>query len=176
MKILYTERLVVRPLAETDAEFIFELVNEPGWLKNIGDKNVRTLDDARRYIANGPVASYSANGFGLCAVELKETGEAIGICGLIKRDSLSHPDIGFAFLERFWSRGFGVESARAVMDFAQNDLGLDRVLAITNPDNKGSIKVLGKIGLSFEKMIRMPGEEKEIKLFAWAAPSETRTK
>jgi len=165
MKILETVRLIIRPLSERDAEFIFELVNEPAWIKNIGDKNVRSLDDARQYIASGPAASYAKFGFGLCAVELKESGAPVGICGLIKRDSFDDPDIGFAFLERFWSRGYAVESAQAVMNFARNDLGSKRILAITNPDNFGSIKVLEKIGLQFEKMIQMPGEKKEIKLF-----------
>jgi RimJ/RimL family protein N-acetyltransferase len=167
MKTLETERLVIRPLSENDAEFIFQLVNEPAWIKNIGDKNVRNLDDARRYIADGPAASYAKFGFGLCAVELKESGAPVGICGLIKRDSLEDPDIGFAFLQRFWSRGFAVESAQAVMEFARSELGANRILAITNSDNQGSIKVLEKIGLRFEKMIQMPGDEKEIKLFAW---------
>jgi len=167
MKILDTERLTIRPLTEDDAEFIFALVNEPAWIKNIGDKNVRSFDDARQYISGGPMASYAKFGFGLCAVELKGSGAPVGICGLIKRDSLDDPDIGFAFLERFWSRGYAVESAQAVMNFAQNDLGSKRILAITNPDNLGSIKVLEKIGLRFEKMIQMPGEGREIKLFAW---------
>lgn len=166
MKTLETDRLIIRPLSENDAEFIFELVNEPAWIKNIGDKNVRNLDDARRYILDGPVASCAKFGFGLCAVDQKESLLSIGICGLIKRDSLEAPDIGFAFLERFWSRGYAVESAQAVMEFARSDLELSRIFAITNPDNQGSIKVLEKIGLRFEKMIQMPGEQKEIKLFS----------
>lgn len=167
MKILETERLIIRPLSAADAGFIFELVNEPAWLKNIGDKKVRSLEDARKYISSGPVASYAKNGFGLCAVELKESKAPVGICGLIKRDSLDDPDIGFAFLERFWSRGYAAESAQAVMNFGQSDLGFKRIVAITNPDNFGSIKVLEKVGLRFEKMFRMPGEEKKIKLFSW---------
>lgn len=167
MKTIETERLVIRRLCADDAAFIFELVNEPAWIKNIGNKNVHSLDDARRYISDGPVASYAKFDFGLCLVELKESGAPVGICGLIKRDSLDDPDIGFAFLERFWSRGYAVESALAVMDFGRNVLGLDRILAITNPDNQGSIKVLEKIGLRFEKMIQSPGEETQIKLFAW---------
>ena len=166
MKILETERLMLRQMRVEDAEFIFELVNEAAFIRNIGDKGVRTLEDARDYILSGPVASYAKFGFGLYVVELKETGAAIGICGLLKRDSLEDVDIGFAFLERFWSRGYAVESARAVMDFGQNELGSKRILAITNPDNLGSIKVLEKIGLRFEKMIRMPGETTEIKLFS----------
>jgi RimJ/RimL family protein N-acetyltransferase len=169
MKILETERLIVRHLNEADAEFIFELVNEPAWIQNIGNKGVRTIEDAGAYILNGPAASYSKFGFGLFLVELKESNVSIGICGLIKRESLEDVDIGFAFLERFWSRGYAVESALAVMDYARETHGLDRVVAITNPANQGSIKVLEKVGLKFERMIRMPGEEREIKLFAWDA-------
>ena len=166
MKIIETERLLLRQATEDDAEFIFELVNEPGWIQNIGDRGVRTIDDARRYTANNIIAGYERFGFGFYLVELKESGASAGICGLVKRDSLEDVDIGFAFLERFWSRGFAFESASAVVDYAQNSLGLKRILAIVSPGNRGSIKVLEKIGLRFERMIKMPADDEEIKLFA----------
>ena len=165
MKILETERLALRQMKVEDAEFIFELVNEAAFIRNIGDKGVRTLEDARNYILNGPVASYAKFGFGLYLVELRETGEAIGICGLLKRDSLEDVDIGFAFLEKFWGRGFAHESAAAVMEYGRNVLGIKRIVAITSPDNEGSIRVLEKIGLRFEKMIRMPGSDEDTRLF-----------
>lgn len=165
VKILETERLILRKMRVEDAEFIFELVNEPAFIRNIGDKGVRTLDDARDYILSGPVASYAKSGFGLYTVEVKETGTAIGICGLLKRDSLEDVDIGFAFLERFRRKGFGYESAAAVMDYGRNALGLKRIVAITSPDNEGSIRVLEKIGLRFEKRIRMPGSDEDTRLF-----------
>ena len=165
VKILETERLILRKMRVEDAEFIFELVNEPAFIRNIGDKGVRTLDDARDYILSGPVASYAKSGFGLYTVELKETGAAIGICGLLKRDSLEDVDIGFAFLERFRRKGFGYESAAAVMDYGRNALGLKRIVAITSPDNERSIRVLEKIGLRFEKRIRMPGSDEDTRLF-----------
>ncbi|MGA8143090.1 MAG: GNAT family N-acetyltransferase [Candidatus Acidiferrales bacterium] len=165
MKILETERLSLRRLADTDAAFILELLNEAAFIQNIGDKGVRTLDDARRYILNGPVASYGQFGFGLYLAELKETGEAIGICGLLKREALEDVDIGFAFLEKYWSKGFASESAGAVMEYGRGALGIGRIVAIVSPENHGSIRVLGKIGLQFERMIRMPGAEEEIKLF-----------
>ena len=166
MNIIETERLSLRQINEGDADFILELLNEPGWIKNIGDRGVRTADDARRYILNNLAASYPKFGFGLYLVELKESGASIGMCGLIKRDSLEDADIGFAFLERFWSKGYAFESASAVMNYAQNALGLKRVLAIVSPDNQGSIKVLEKLNLRFERMIKMPAEREEIKLFA----------
>jgi ribosomal-protein-alanine N-acetyltransferase len=163
--ILETERLILRQMNVEDTEFIFELVNETAFIRNIGDKGVRSLTDAREYISNGPVASYAEFGFGLYLVELKETGAAIGICGLLKRDSPEDVDIGFAFLEKFWGKGFAYESAVAVMEYGRNALGLKRIVAITSPDNEGSIRVLAKIGLQFERMIRMPGSDEDTRLF-----------
>src|ERR1700722_4912000 len=165
VKILETERLMLRQMRVEDAEFIFELVNERGFFRNIGDKGGRTLDGARDYILSGPVASYAKFGFGLYVVVLKETGAAIGICGLLKRDSLEDVDVGFALLEKFRRKGFAYESAAAVMEYGRNKLGLKRIVAITSPDNEGSIRVLEKIGLQFEKMIRMPGSDENTRLF-----------
>lgn len=166
MKILETERLLLRQFSEQDAEFILELLNEPSFIQNIGDRNVRTLDAARAYLLNGPVASYAKNGFGLYLVALKETNEPIGMCGLIKRETLDDVDIGYAFLPRFWSRGYAVEAARAVKIYAKDGVGLKRIVAITDPANAGSIRVLEKLGLRFEKMIRLSADDIELKLFA----------
>ena len=166
MPVLETDRLVLRHLApETDADFILKLLNEPSFIRYIGDKKVRTLDDARRYIQDGPGKSYEENGFGLNKVELKSTGEPIGISGLVKRDTLPEPDIGFAFLPEYWNQGYAIESARAVMDHARNVLGIDRVVAITSPDNDASARLLEKIGLKFSRMIRLTDNAPEIKLF-----------
>lgn len=165
MKILETERLVLRRMKVEDAEFIFELVNEAAFIRNIGDKGVRTLEDARNYILNGPVASYAKFGFGLYLVALRETDEAIGICGLLKRDSLEDVDIGFALLEKFRRKGFAYESAAAVMEYGRIALELERIVAITSPDNEASMRVLQKLGLRFEKMIRMPGSDEDTRLF-----------
>jgi RimJ/RimL family protein N-acetyltransferase len=153
-------------LGAADAEFMLELLNEEAFLLNIGDRGVRTVADAAAYILNGPVASYEKFGFGLYAVELKESGAPIGICGLLKRDSLDDVDIGFAFLKKFWGRGYAYESAAAVMDYGWIKVGLNRIVAITAPENHASIELLEKIGLRFEKMIQMPGHEGESKLFA----------
>lgn len=174
MFILETERLTLRHLSpETDAEFILRLLNEPSFLKYIGDKNVRTLDDARAYIRNGPKKSYEENGFGLFRVGLKENGSAIGICGLIKREPLPDPDIGFAFLPEYWDKGYAHESAAEVMRYASEVLRLNRILAITTPGNEPSAKLLGKIGLRFERLIRLSEEADEVKLFSTANESSS---
>jgi RimJ/RimL family protein N-acetyltransferase len=149
MLVLETERLVLRPFTTDDAPFILTLLNEPSFLRYIGDKKVRTLEDARQYLLNGPIASYERNGFGLCLVELKDSQTAIGMCGLLKREELPDPDIGFAFLPDFWNKGFAFEAAAAVMNDARARLKLNRILAIVNPDNYASIKLLERLGLKF---------------------------
>jgi len=166
LNVLETERLLLRQLTTDDAEFILELLNEPSFIQNIGDRGVRTLEAARLYILNGPVASYAKNGFGSYLVILKETNESIGMCGLIKRDGLEDVDIGYAFLPKFWSRGYAVESALAIKTYAKDVIELKRMVAITDPANEGSIRVLERLGLRFEKMIRLSQDDIELKLFA----------
>lgn len=165
MVIIETERLVLCHLVADDAEFVLELLNQPSFIRYIGDKGVRTLDDARHYIAEGPVKSYAANGFGLNLVRLKAGNTPIGICGVLKRDTLPDPDIGFAFLRSYWNRGYALESAAAVMTHARQTLGLERVLAITSPDNEASEKLLGKIGLRFNRLMKLAEDADEVKLF-----------
>ena len=155
MHILDTERLRLREMTLEDAPFILELLNEPGFIRNIADKGVRTLEDARGYLEKGPMASYAKHGFGLFAVDLKASGEPVGICGLVKRDGLDDVDVGYAFLERHWSRGYAVEAAAATVEYGLEKVGLKRVVAITAPDNQGSIRVLERIGLRFEGMIEL---------------------
>jgi len=170
VKILETERLVVRRLVLDDAAFILELLNEPAFLEHIGDRGARTLADARRYIARGPVASYRKFGFGLYMVELKDSGAPIGICGLLKRDWLADVDIGFAFLQKYWSQGYARESAAAVMHYGWTTLRLKRIVAITKLTNQPSITLLERLGLRFEKNITQPDHGGENKLFAASAP------
>jgi RimJ/RimL family protein N-acetyltransferase len=165
MVILETERLLLRHLETDDAGFILQLLNEPSFLQNIGDRNVRTLEDARAYIINGPQKSYERNGFGLDLIVLRESHESIGICGLIRRDGLDDVDIGYALLPKFWSKGYAVEAAQAVRDYARDVIGLQRIVAIVDPANEGSIRVLEKIGLHFEKMVRLSADDIELKLF-----------
>jgi RimJ/RimL family protein N-acetyltransferase len=163
--VLETERLILRRFSTGDAEFILKLLNEPSFVRNIGDKGVRSTADALRYIETGPVASYERFGFGLYVVELKATCESIGICGLINREGLSDVDVGFAFLPSFWSKGYAFEAASAVTAYARDVLGIQRIVAITAPDNTASIKVLDKLGLRFERMIKLSEGEPELRLF-----------
>src|SRR5919108_4796570 len=163
MKILETERLILRQFSTDDAQFILALLNEPSFIRNIGDRGVRNLEDARSYITRVPIASYEQNGFGLYLVELKGSGEPIGMCGLIKRAELEDVDIGYAFLPKYWSKGYAVESALAVKEYARDIIGLKRLVAITDPENRGSIRVLEKIGLKFEKMVRLSEDDIELK-------------
>jgi ribosomal-protein-alanine N-acetyltransferase len=165
-KVLETERLILRQFVPADAGLILELLNEPSFIQNIGDRGVRTLSDAERYIETGPAASYARNGFGLYLVFLKESHESMGMCGLIKRDSLEDVDLGYAFLPRYWSKGYAIESVLAVMEFARNTVRLERVVAIVDPKNQGSIRVLEKAGFKFEKMIRLSADDIELRLFA----------
>lgn len=165
MNVLETDRLVLRRLTVDDAELILDLLNQPSFLRFIGDKGVRTLDDARNYISTGPMDSYERFGFGLYLAALKEDGVPIGTCGLLKRESLEDVDVGFAFLPQFWSKGYAFEAASAVVAYGRSVLGLERIVAITAPDNEGSIRVLEKIGLKFERMIRFPQDGAEVKLF-----------
>lgn len=168
MMIIETERLILCHLGADDAEFVLELLNQPSFIRFIGDKGVRTLDDARRYVADGPVKSYEVNGFGLNLVRLKAANTPIGICGVLKRDTLPDPDIGFAFLPSFWNQGYAHEAAAAVMIHARETLGLQRILAITSPDNEASEKLLGKIGLRFSRLMKLAEDADEVKLFTTA--------
>ena len=169
-RVLETERLVLRRLTADDAEFMLGLVNEPSWLRFIGDRGVRTLEEARRYILDGPVDMYERLGFGLYATTLKEDESApIGICGLVKRDGLEDVDIGFALLPGFWGKGYAYEAASAVMAWAKSVVGLNRIVAITSIDNESSARLLEKIGLRFERMVRLKEGGEEVRLFAWDA-------
>ncbi|HEX9333730.1 MAG TPA: GNAT family N-acetyltransferase [Anaerolineales bacterium] len=166
MTVLETERLLLCQFSIEDADFILELLNDPSFIRNIGDRGVRTVDGANSYILNGPLASYAKNGFGLYLVKLKVTNESIGMCGLIKRNTLEDVDIGYAFLPKFWSKGYAVESALAVKEYAKNVIRLKRIVAITDPVNVGSIHVLEKIGFQFERMVRLSEDDIDLKLFA----------
>lgn len=165
MTVLETERLSLRQLTVDDAQFILKLLNEPSFLRYIGDKQVRNLEDAAVYILNGPVASYERNGFGLYLVELRESYTPIGMCGFLKREELPDPDIGFAFLPEFWSKGFAFESASALLQVARERLRLQRILAITSLDNEASIKLLERLGFRFERVTQLAADREQVKLF-----------
>ena len=169
MSVTQTDRLRLRELVADDAEFIFELLNEPGWLRYIGDRGIRNLDDARNYIAQGPAAMIEKYGHGLWLVQLRDSGVPVGICGLLKRDTLPDPDIGFAFLARHGGQGYALEAAIATMEVARERFALRRVLATARPDNASSIRLLEKIGLRFDRMIQASENTPELALYAWQA-------
>ena len=163
--IFQTDRLRLRRLTPDDATFILALVNEPSFIENIGDRNVRSEEDAVRYIQNGPMASYERYGYGLYKVELRQTSTPIGICGPLKREALEYPDIGFAFLPLYWGQGYALESSAAVMNYSREVLGLKDIAAITTPTNEPSIKLLAKLGFMFHSMKSLTEDEPPVKLF-----------
>ena len=170
MIVCETPRLRLRYLAPRDATFILELLNEPEFIRNIGDREVRTLEDARRYIQSGTVTGYGKIGFGLYLAELQENLTPIGVCGLLKRDYLDDVDVGFALHERFRNKGYAFEAARAVMDYGRNVLGLGRIVALAAPDNHASIRLLRRLGLQFERNIRVPDVPRDTSLFTPREP------
>jgi len=166
MSVIETPRLSLREISTGDDEFIFALMNEPAYLQFIGDRGIRTLENARTYILDKFAPSYAKFGYGLYLVELKERQVSIGICGLVKRDTLEHPDIGFAFLREHWFRGFAFEAASAALDYGFGALGLKTVLGITSPANQASIRLLEKLGLQYQKMIRVPPIDRDNMLYS----------
>ena len=166
MKILETNRLKLSELTTADAPFILELVNTPDWLQFIGDRGVKNIQDAENYIIHGPMASYAGFGHGLYLVTLNDTAAPIGICGIIKRDMLEDRDLGFALLPLYTGKGYAYEAASATLQYANQILGIQRIVAITLATNSRSVRLLTKLGLLYEKMIRFPDSTQELMLFA----------
>ncbi len=166
MNTLQTKRLTLCPITINESAFIFELLNTPDWIKFIGDRNIRTLADARDYIADKLIKGYQEDGFGLLLVKLQNNEAPIGICGLIKREALADIDIGFAFLPQFYGKGYAYEAAAATMDDARMNRGIKRIVAITTEVNLRSIRLLEKIGLHFEKRFYMEGDPEELLLYS----------
>ena len=166
MKVLETERLILRWITSDDAEFLFVLMNDTSYLRFIGDKGIRTITDAHDYIQNGPIDSYENFGYGLYLTERKEDGAAIGICGLVNRKTIDDVDIGFALLPEYWSKGYAHESATAVIEYGKNVVGLKRIVAVTAAENQSSIRLIKKIGLRFEKKVSLSADEPDVNLFS----------
>ncbi|MCL6296304.1 GNAT family N-acetyltransferase [Jejuia spongiicola] len=167
MIIAETERLLISKVSLQDAPFFVELMNTPHWLKYIGDRNIRSVKDAEANLKNGILKSYKDNGFGFYKVLLKaENNKTIGTAGLIKREQLDDVDVGFGFLPEYEGKGFGFEASVEIMKLAKSEFKLKKVVAITNPDNHNSIKLLEKLGLVFEKRVNPFEEDKELLLFA----------
>jgi RimJ/RimL family protein N-acetyltransferase len=168
MTVLETERLHLRHFAVEDAAFALRLLNEPSFLQNIGDRGVRTEEDAVRYLLEGPIRSYQQHGHGLNVVALKETGEPIGMCGLLRREQLDTVDLGYAFLPEYWSKGYAAESAAGVLEHGRRTLGITRFLAIVQPGNAGSIRVLERLGFTYLRSMQMSPGAAETSLYELA--------
>jgi RimJ/RimL family protein N-acetyltransferase len=166
VRVLDTERLILRRLHADDAPFIVTLLNDPAWLKYIGDRGVRTLDDARSYIEKGPLEMYARLGFGLYLVEQKADGVPIGLCGILKRESLEHVDLGFALLPDFRGAGLAYEAAAGTVKYARETLGVSRIVAITSQENAASGKLLMKLGFRFDRNVRLAEDAEELRLYS----------
>jgi RimJ/RimL family protein N-acetyltransferase len=172
MTMLESTRLRLDELTEADSGFALALLNDAAFIAHIGDRQVRNREQAAAYLQQGPIASYRQHGFGMYAMRLKYSGETIGMCGLVKRDSLQDVDIGYALLPAYRNRGYALEAARCVMDWATGELGLRRLAAIVDPTNTDSIALLGKLGMAPEGMVRLSQDEEPICLYAWAATAD----
>lgn len=166
--VFTTERLALHHFTLDDAPLALELVNDPAFLRYIGDRGVRTLDDARAYLSNGPLASYARHGFGLFKVVSLSSGEPVGMCGLLKRDTLEDVDAGYAFLPAFRAQGYASEALAGLIDYARRVHDLRRLVAIVQPDNAASIRVLQRTGFAFERSIQMSADSKPLDLFGRA--------
>ncbi|HSO59046.1 MAG TPA: GNAT family N-acetyltransferase [Paenisporosarcina sp.] len=166
MKVIETERLVLRYMQTEDAKFMLALLNEPDWINYIGDRGIRTIDEAKKYIEDGPMTMYKEEGFGLYLVELKESETPVGICGLIQRDFLKDVDLGFAILSPYWGRGFAFEAAQATLKYGNETLGYHRIAGFTSLDNEKSANLLLKLGMTEEGNIKFASTSEDIRLFA----------
>ena len=166
MTILKTDRLLINEITLDDAAFILELMNDKDWIKNIGDRGIRTIEEAEEYIRTRFIKTYAESDLGFYGLVLKNTNQIIGIAGLIDRDGIDDVDIGYGMLPEFRSKGYAFEATKAVFDYGLNKLKLNKIVAIVNPENPSSIKLLSKLGLEFEKMIRLPDEDIDIMLFS----------
>ena len=162
--ILETERLSLREFTTDDAEFILVLLNDPAFIANVADKGVRTVEAAREYLKSGPIASYGKNGFGLWRVALRGDDRAIGMCGLIRRDELDDVDIGYALLPDYRVKGYAFEVASAVKELARSRFHLRRLVAIVKHENERSVRVLEKLGMHYEKRVRLSADAVELDL------------
>jgi ribosomal-protein-alanine N-acetyltransferase len=165
MRTLETSRLILNKLTPNDAKFTLQILNDRDFIHYVADRGIRTEAGARDYLMDRVMASYREHGFGMAAVRRKDSGETIGMCGLVKRESLQHVDIGYAFLPEVRGKGYASEAALATVQMAREDFGLSRLLAIIHPDNKPSRALAEKIGMHFDTMIRLDPEEYKICLY-----------
>ena len=164
--IVETKRLILREITVEDAEFVLRLVNEPSFVANIGDKGLRDIDDVRRFILEDYWTNQERSGYGMFMVELKDGGEPIGLCGLLYRKFLDVTDIGFAFLSEYWNRGFAYEAAEAILNYGRFTLGVQKIVGLTAENNLNSINLLKKLGMDFEKIVKMSDDDSGTVLYA----------
>lgn len=167
-----TERLLIQAMTIIDAGFMLQLMNTPTWINHIGNRQIYDNTAASNYIVNNIINSYNVNGFGLYLVKTKPDNKAIGICGIVKREGLAIPDLGFALLPTYTGKGFATEASKAIVAYARDHLGLSELAGITKLDNKASISVLEKVGMSFQRMIQLPQDSAEFALFSMALHKE----
>lgn len=163
--LIITDRLLIRKFNLDDADFIYQLLNSDTWIKYIGNRNIKNIEDARNYIVNSPLYFYQKFGFGPYLVALKDTLEPIGMCSLIKRDTLEEVDLGFAFKDSSIGKGYAYEASKAVIEFSEKTLALKKLVAITLPDNTASITLLEKLDFRYQKRIQFTNETEELMLF-----------
>jgi RimJ/RimL family protein N-acetyltransferase len=173
--LIATARLRLDPFTLDDAAFIVALLTDPDWLRYIGDRGVRTTDDARRYLETGPMASYAAHGFGLYRVALRDSGVPIGMCGLLRRATLPDVDIGFAFLPDYRAQGYAFEAASATLAYARDTLDLPRIVAIVSPENAASIRLLQKLGMALEGTVQLSDGADAVCVYAPTATQSNRS-
>jgi len=166
MNVISTDRLLINRITLDDAGFILKLINDKDWIKNIGDKGIRTIEETEEYIRTRFLKAYDEVGFGFYSLILKSDQQIIGIAGLVDREGIDHIDIGYGMLPEFRGKGYAFEATKAIYDYGHQELKLEKIVAIVNPDNPSSIKLLTKLGMEFEKMIRLPDEEIDIMLFS----------
>ena len=164
MTVFETDRLRARPFVEADAAFVLDLVTQPSWRANIGDRGVRTADDARAYIVDRLRPSYASHGFGFWCVE-RTDGTALGLCGIVQRPTLSAPDLGFAFRPAFWGNGYAREAAAETVRVARDVYDLASLCAVVTPENAPSIRVLESVGMRYQRTVRMPGDDADVSLY-----------
>ena len=163
---LTTERLSLRWFTEEDADLMLRVWNDPAFIRYVGDRGIRTLDEARDALRQGALAMYEDHGYGPFRVAIRQSDEPLGICGLFKRDYLDDPDLGFGLLPEYCRNGYAWEAATAVIDDARANIGLDRLTAIVSPDNRASIGLIAKLGMTFVERFRPPGNDDDVLLYA----------
>jgi len=167
MVIAETDRLLLSKITIDDAPFILELVNTPDWIKYIGDRNIKTVEQAETHIKNNQLKCYETHGFGYYKLQVKaENLKTIGTSGLLRRDNLEHVDIGFSFIPDYHGKGYGFEAASEIMKLAKDKFNIKTLCAITLPINQPSINLLEKLGLSYQKTVKPFEDDEELLLFA----------